>query len=281
MFTQKRAWLIVLGVASIGFLAIWIAKLYIPLLQPIDPYSDLDTTLWLHALIFLPFLFVFGLFLFTTAINKFPKIATFLGVWVIYAPLTMAIVNAMAGIMFFPIFFLLWPLIESLIEFSDWLGLTGLAAEYFFGSAVVESVVVPALIALGFAITVVGLAQIVVARRKKRLVTDGLYATMRHPQHLGIALWTLGFTLGLPSSVHFFAWFTLVYVLVLLAMSEEGKLEKQFGAEYVSYQGSVPFIIPLVPARGPLLAIKGWRKVAVLAGVYIVGFAIIIGLYLL
>jgi len=132
VFTQKRAWLIVLGVASIGFLAIWIAKLYIPLLQPIDPYSDFDTTLWLHALIFLPFLFVFGLFLFTTAINKFPKIATFLGVWAIYAPLTMAIVNAMAGIIFFPIFFLLWPLIESLIEFSDWLGLKGLAAEYFW-----------------------------------------------------------------------------------------------------------------------------------------------------
>jgi len=130
VFTQKRAWLIVLGVASIGFLVIWIAKLYIPLLQPIDPYSDFDTTLWLHALIFLPFLFVFGLFLFTTAINKFPKIATFLGVWVIYAPLTMAIVNAMAIIMFFPILFLLWPL----VEFSGWLGLRGLAGEYFFTS---------------------------------------------------------------------------------------------------------------------------------------------------
>lgn len=167
MFTQRKAWLITLGVAGMGFVAIWIVRLYIPLLGPIDPYDA--RTIWLHALIFLPFVIILGLSLLTMAINKFPKIAAFLGVAGVYTPLTMALVNGMAIIMF-------------------------------------------------------------------------------------------------SSFLH---------------TEEEEKLLTQFGAGYASYQSNVPFMMPLVPVKGPYLAIVDSRRGPTLVGIYIAGIAIIGGLFVL
>ncbi len=169
--------------------------------------------MWLHALAFLPFVIVLGLFLLSTILRKLTKLATFFSVLAIYAPLTMMIINGMAVIVFFPIVYLLMPLFELETE---------LRLEHhsspFFDSTIIEEIV-PALIAIGAAITIVGLVQIARARRYDHLTTSGLYTSMRHPQHLGIVIWALGFTLGGALWLHFFFWFMLIYALLILALN--------------------------------------------------------------
>ncbi len=272
MLSRKKVWLITAVVAFVIYIAIWITRLFIPLLQPVDPYDN--RTLWLHALAFLPFAVVLGLFLFTTALRKLTKFATFFGVLAIYAPLTMSIINGMAMIVFLPIIYLLMPLFE--LE-------TKLRLEHhsasFFDSVIIEEIV-PVLISIGATITIVGLVQIVRARRNNRLVTDGLYAAMRHPQHLGIAIWALGFTLGGALWLHFFFWLTLVYVLIILALNEEGKLKNQFGEDYVNYQQRVPFILPLKLPDWCSLPTHRWKRAGILLATYITSIAAVSVIYL-
>ncbi|MBA7473344.1 hypothetical protein ES707_08681 [subsurface metagenome] len=273
MLSQKKTWLITAAVACVIYIAIWVTKLFIPLLQSVDPYDD--RTMWLHALVLFPFVIILGLFLLTAALRKLTKLATFFGVLAIYAPLTMLIVNGMAVIIFFPIIYLLQPLINLEIK---------LRLEHhsspFFDSTIIEEIV-PVLIAIGAAITIIGLVQIVKARRKNRLVTDGLYATMRHPQHLGIIIWALGFTLGGALWLHFFFWLTLVYVLIILALNEEGKLKKQFGADYVTYQQRVPFMVPLKLPDWCSLPTRRWKRAGILVATYIASIATVTVIYLI
>ena len=111
VFSRKKAWLVTAAVVGFIYLAVYITRLFIPLLQPVvDPYDD--RTMWLYALAFLPFVFVLGLFLLTAVLRKLAKFATFFGVLVVYAPLVLMIINNMATIIFFPILYLLLPLFE-------------------------------------------------------------------------------------------------------------------------------------------------------------------------
>ncbi len=81
------------------------------------------------------------------------------------------------------------------------------------------------------------------------------------------------------------AWFmvivaaSLAYVLVLLAWQEERSLAKRFGAEYDTYRQSTPFMLPFVPKRGVLLGDGSDREIAALVGLYVVGVALIVGLF--
>jgi protein-S-isoprenylcysteine O-methyltransferase Ste14 len=180
----------------------------------------------------------------------------------------------MAVMAFFPIVYMLMPLFELETE---------LRLEHhsfpFFDSVIIEEIV-PVLIAIGAAITIVGLVQIVRARRNNCLANDGLYATVRHPQHLGIAIWALGFTLGGALWLHFFFWLTLVYVLILLALNEESKLNQQFGADYVDYQQRVPFMLPLKLPAWCSLSTRRWRRAGILLAIYIASIATVTVIYL-
>lgn len=81
-------------------------------------------------------------------------------------------------------------------------------------------------------------------RRRKILLTKGLYGIVRHPQYFGIILWTLGFAVSGWRLINYFMWLTLCYSYLLLAEYEEVELEKTFGREYLQYESRVPFIIP-------------------------------------
>jgi protein-S-isoprenylcysteine O-methyltransferase Ste14 len=212
---------------------------------------------------------VLGLFLFRTTLSKAAKLFTFLGTWLSYAALTGQIILSMSGT-----WLLIFPLVLPLQPLERWLGLNRTGFMPIRGTPV-QDIVVPTLIALGFAITIVGLVQIVTATKRKSLATHGLYATMRHPQHLGIILWALGFALWGSHYLDFLIWFTLIYVLVLLAWHEEGKLEKQFGEDYLAYQGNTLFMIPFVPKRGILFRISNGKEIASLIGIFVIGIAAI------
>lgn len=130
------------------------------------------------------------------------------------------------------------------------------------------------LVAVGLAITIVGMVQVFRARREKRLQKEGLYATVRHPQHLGIAIWTFGLALAASTTAGYLTWFTMLYCYVLLAFWEEKHLSQQFGAAYDGYRRSTPFMIPLLNTGLPLPKSR-WTKIAALSGYYLGGMAVL------
>jgi len=92
------------------------------------------------------------------------------------------------------------------------------------------------------------------ARQQNRLVTDGLYGVVRHPQYLGLFValfgegivhWPTVFSVGL------FPIIVLAYTY--LARKEERRMVEQFGDEYRAYQRRVPMFIP---------GTGQWRKLA-------------------
>lgn len=105
---------------------------------------------------------------------------------------------------------------------------------------------------LGYAIAFIGVGlfiqgwrQVYRARKEDRLVTNGLYAHVRHPQYTGLFIalfgegvvhWPTLFSLGLfPVIVFVYAW---------LAKREEKMMISQFGDAYRAYQRQVPMFIP-------------------------------------
>jgi protein-S-isoprenylcysteine O-methyltransferase Ste14 len=81
-------------------------------------------------------------------------------------------------------------------------------------------------------------------RAPKRLVTDGAYGFVRHPQYLGWVLSHVGVSFLL--SVWYSMLFTpvLVVLIYLISKKEEDELIKEFGREYEDYQRKVPMLIP-------------------------------------
>lgn len=78
----------------------------------------------------------------------------------------------------------------------------------------------------------------------KRLVTEGVYAYIRHPQYDGIFLITIGFLIQWPSLTTLIMCPILIFAYHRLAMREERDIEGQFGDEFVKYKRKVPIFIP-------------------------------------
>lgn len=77
-----------------------------------------------------------------------------------------------------------------------------------------------------------------------RLVAEGVYARVRHPQYDGIFLITIGFLVQWPSITTLVMWPVLMFAYYRLSMREEKKLERQFGQESMEYRKRVPAFIP-------------------------------------
>ena len=89
------------------------------------------------------------------------------------------------------------------------------------------------------------------ASQGKRLVTEGVYAHVRHPQYSGIFLITIGFLLQWPTIITIFMWPVLILAYCRLALREEKEVEKQFGKAYAEYKKRVPAFLPTRPASIP------------------------------
>lgn len=85
-----------------------------------------------------------------------------------------------------------------------------------------------------------------VAPRTSELMTEGPYAICRNPMLLGVILYYLGFVILLGSAGA--AVVLAVYVLVMSfqVVSEEKRLERDFGEEYERYKRKTKRIIPFV-----------------------------------
>ena len=79
-----------------------------------------------------------------------------------------------------------------------------------------------------------------------RMVTDGLYTYVRHPQYTGLFLVITGFLVQWPTLLTVLMAPVLVYAYVRLAFSEERRMLDQFGDQYREYRQRVPAFIPPV-----------------------------------
>lgn len=101
------------------------------------------------------------------------------------------------------------------------------------------------LLFIGIGIFAQGWRELYRARQQERLMTNGLYGVVRHPQYLGLFIALFGEGVvhwPTPFSVILFPIIVLAYRH--LAQKEEQRMVEQFGDEYRAYQRRVPMFIP-------------------------------------
>lgn len=102
-----------------------------------------------------------------------------------------------------------------------------------------------ALLFIGIGIFMEGWRELHRARKEDRLVTDGLYGLVRHPQYTGLFIALFGEGVVHWPTIFSVALFpVIVLAYYLLARSEERTVEEQFGDEYRAYRQRVPMFIP-------------------------------------
>lgn len=87
-----------------------------------------------------------------------------------------------------------------------------------------------------------------VYRSEGGLVTDGVYAHIRHPQYTGIFVITLAFMIQWPTLATLVLWPFVIAMYVRLAGREERDVMAECPDDYASYRERVPAFIPS-PAR--------------------------------
>lgn len=206
---------------------------------------------------------------------KLSRSAAFVG-WVLYFPV---LFNVLV-----PMFIMFFSVIG--IFYTPWLMLTELA----FSNRLINGVIrLPnqsaylileglgyVLIAVGLAVYSLSLYQLLsYVRKGQTLFIKGLYSVTRHPQYLGIFLWTLGFAISGWRLINYAMWLTLCYVYMFLAEYEEAELEKTFGQEYLQYKSKVSFIIPYLKLKSKHMA-KIWSERRVRLLVYTVLYILLL-----
>lgn len=89
-----------------------------------------------------------------------------------------------------------------------------------------------------------GLPELQEDGRGGALLTEGLYAHLRHPRYVEVALGALGYA---ALANHLGAWIVtvmLIPALHLIVLFEEIELARRFGAEYDAYRKRVPRYVP-------------------------------------
>lgn len=81
-------------------------------------------------------------------------------------------------------------------------------------------------------------------RAQGELVTDGIYAYVRHPQYSGLFLITIGMLIQWPTIITLVMWPILTYAYYRLALREEREVEEKFGEAYTEYKNMIPAFVP-------------------------------------
>ena len=115
---------------------------------------------------------------------------------------------------------------------------------YGEGGAMVEMLLGLTFVFAGISLLIEGWREVYRASREGRLVTDGLYGVVRHPQYLGIFLALVGQLIHWPTVLTLVLFPVIVWVYVRLARREEDQMISRFGGEYLAYQRRVPMFFP-------------------------------------
>jgi protein-S-isoprenylcysteine O-methyltransferase Ste14 len=77
-----------------------------------------------------------------------------------------------------------------------------------------------------------------------RLVTDGIYGTIRHPSYLGLLMSSLGWVLVFRSGVGVLLTALMIWPILARIRAEEQLLRSHFGAQYEAYASRTARLIP-------------------------------------
>jgi protein-S-isoprenylcysteine O-methyltransferase Ste14 len=82
-------------------------------------------------------------------------------------------------------------------------------------------------------------------RQEHRLITQGVYRTIRHPMYSALALYSIGQALVIPNWVAGFSNVVAFAVLVALRLgAEEKMMAEEFGHEYAAYSARTKRFVP-------------------------------------
>ena len=76
------------------------------------------------------------------------------------------------------------------------------------------------------------------------LVTDGVYAYVRHPQYTGLFLMIIGFLIQWPTLLTVIMAPVLIFAYVRLSRSEEAVVQQKFNQDYLEYASGKPMFFP-------------------------------------
>lgn len=97
--------------------------------------------------------------------------------------------------------------------------------------------------------TLLGLPEIAPDRYPRTLVTEGIYARLRHPRYVQLLIALIGYALIANYLASYFVvalWIPAIYIIVLL---EERELRDHFGKVYEDYCRRVPKFMPRLGVR--------------------------------
>lgn len=94
-------------------------------------------------------------------------------------------------------------------------------------------------------------------RAGDKLITDGVYGIIRHPQYLGFILVTSGMLIHWPTLLTLIMFPFLVGAYVHLAKKETKELAERFGEEYKRYRNLVPAFVPIRANRSSRTTLEG------------------------
>ena len=140
-----------------------------------------------------------------------------IGMLACVAPLVVGIINLMFGL--------------SRIPIPRWIMISIGGIVFFIG-------MIPFILSLKVAV-----------KGSSNLVTDGIYAHIRHPHYLSNIIW------GFSGTFFFSSWWSLLVFIVSLPVvyylirREERKLMQKYGEEYIQYRERVPMFLPRIGGR--------------------------------
>jgi protein-S-isoprenylcysteine O-methyltransferase Ste14 len=100
-----------------------------------------------------------------------------------------------------------------------------------------------------------GLPELSPGRYPGRLLTEGIYARIRHPRYVEVAVGTLAYALFANHVGTYVLWLLLLPTLLLVVRLEERELRERFGAAWDEYARRVPRFLPRRRRDG-----AGWRR---------------------
>jgi protein-S-isoprenylcysteine O-methyltransferase Ste14 len=97
---------------------------------------------------------------------------------------------------------------------------------------------------IGILLVIYGWKQIHKARKQDKLMVEGIYKYMRHPQYVGFLMITLGLNVMWLTIITLIMWPILAALYWRLAKKEDKDMEEKFGEEFLEYKRKVPGFIP-------------------------------------
>ncbi len=187
------------------------------------------------------------------------SVLTALASFALYLPVIAGILTPMVWLL--AAWYFAWDLLSVILPYSSLM--SGLWLVNLNGTTLIIIWLVEIIVIItGAMIFLAALREMVTHRSKGGgLITTGPYSYIRHPQHLGIALFLLPFSLFQITSLTSFAgirpgdivsWLFVVFLLLISADYEEFRLLRLFDNEFIAYRERTAFIIPRIRLGFPI-----------------------------